>query len=84
MPAGRIIRAIVDNDATYKHPNVKAWLTRHPHWAVPLHANIWLLAECGRDVLLCPHAPAHNAQRRPFIWTASAAFIPAPSLQDRL
>jgi hypothetical protein len=28
VPAGRVIKAIVDNDATYKHPNVRAWLTR--------------------------------------------------------
>ena len=32
---------------------------------VPLHANIWLLAERGRDVLLYPHAPAHTARHLP-------------------
>jgi hypothetical protein len=24
--------AIVDNDATHKHPTVKEWLARHPRW----------------------------------------------------
>jgi hypothetical protein len=34
---------------------------------VPLRANIWLLlAERGRGVLLCPHAPAHTARQLPF------------------
>jgi transposase len=30
VPAGKIIHVIVDNYATHKHPNVKAWLARHP------------------------------------------------------
>jgi transposase len=31
-PAGQELRLIVDNYATHKHPKVRAWLTRHPHW----------------------------------------------------
>src|SRR3954469_24501192 len=32
VPAGKLIKAVVDNYATHKHPNVKAWLERHPRW----------------------------------------------------
>ena len=31
-PAGKTVHAIVDNDATHKHPKVRAWLARHPRW----------------------------------------------------
>jgi len=32
VPAGKSIHAIADNYATHKHPNVLAWLARHPRW----------------------------------------------------
>ena len=32
VPAGKLIHAILDNDAVHKHPKVRAWLTRHPRW----------------------------------------------------
>ena len=32
VPAGKLIEAVVDNEATHKHPKVKAWLARHPRW----------------------------------------------------
>lgn len=32
VPAGKRIEAVVDNDATHKHPKVRAWLARHPRW----------------------------------------------------
>jgi hypothetical protein len=32
VPAGKIVHAILDNYATHKHPKVRAWLGRHPHW----------------------------------------------------
>jgi hypothetical protein len=32
VPAGKLIHAILDNYAAHKHPNVRAWLTRHPRW----------------------------------------------------
>jgi hypothetical protein len=31
-PAGKTIRAVVDNYATHKHPKVREWLVRHPRW----------------------------------------------------
>ncbi len=30
VPAGKLVHAILDNDATPKHPKVRAWLARHP------------------------------------------------------
>ena len=32
VPTGKIVHAILDNYATHKHPKVRAWLERHPHW----------------------------------------------------
>jgi transposase len=32
VPAGKLIHAVLDNDATHKHPKVLAWLSRHPRW----------------------------------------------------
>ena len=65
VPAGRIIEAIVDNYATHKHPKVKAWLARHPRWTFHFTPIVGLLAERGRDVLFCPHAPAHTTRQFP-------------------
>jgi transposase len=30
VPAGKLVHAILDNYAAHKHPNVRAWLARHP------------------------------------------------------
>jgi hypothetical protein len=35
VPAGKIVPAILDNDAVHKHPKVRAWLSRHPRWTFP-------------------------------------------------
>ena len=32
VPTGKIVHAILDNYASHKHPKVRAWLERHPHW----------------------------------------------------
>ncbi len=32
VPAGRIVRVILDNYATHTHPKVLAWLSRHPRF----------------------------------------------------
>ena len=29
---GTVIQVILDNYAAHKHPNVRKWLARHPHW----------------------------------------------------
>ena len=32
VPAGKVIHVILDNYAAHKHPEVRAWLGRHPRW----------------------------------------------------
>jgi transposase len=32
VPPRKAIHAIIDNYATHKHPKVRQWLARHPHW----------------------------------------------------
>jgi transposase len=32
VPGCKAIHAVIDNDATHKHPKVREWLTRHPRW----------------------------------------------------
>ena len=32
VPTGKLIHAILDNDAAHKHSRVRAWLDRHPRW----------------------------------------------------
>jgi transposase len=32
VPTGKIIHVILDNYAAHKHPNVRAWLDRHPRF----------------------------------------------------
>ena len=49
VPPGKAIHAILDNVATHKHPKVRAWLARHPHWTfhfTPTSAS-WLNAVEG-------------------------------------
>jgi len=49
VPAGKIIHAVLDNYATHKHPEVRAWLDRHPRWTfhfTPTSAS-WLNAVEG-------------------------------------
>ena len=46
---GKMVHVIVDNYATHKHPNVRAWLERHPRWVfhfTPTSAS-WLNAVEG-------------------------------------
>ena len=32
MPAGKSVHVVLDNYAAHKHPNVMAWLARHPRF----------------------------------------------------
>jgi transposase len=49
VPAGKVVHVILDNYATHKHPNVMAWLARHPRFVfhfTPTSAS-WLNAVEG-------------------------------------
>jgi hypothetical protein len=43
VAADRPIHVALDNYATHKHPNVLAWLARHPRWTFHFHADLGLL-----------------------------------------
>jgi transposase len=97
VPAGKLIEAVVDNYATHKHPKVKEWLARHPHWTFHFTptSGSWLNAvENFFSVLtrkrirrgsfhsivdlqaaINRYLAEHNAEPKPFVWTASAASI---------
>ena len=49
VPAGKTIHAILDNDATRKPPQVRAWPARHPRWTFHLTppSASWLTAVEG-------------------------------------
>ena len=52
MPAGKVIHVILDNYAAHKHPKVLRVARAAPALDLPLHADLGLLAERGRDLLL--------------------------------
>ena len=63
VPAGKLVHCILDNYASHKHPKVRAWLARQPALDFPLHADLGLLAQCDRDLLLDADPPTHPARR---------------------
>jgi transposase len=59
-----VIHVILDNYASHKHPNVRAWLARHPRWMFHFTptSGSWLNAV----ETLFPHPQAPEAWRVPF------------------
>jgi hypothetical protein len=54
---------VLDNDATDKHPRVRAWLSRDPRWTfhfIPTSAS-WLNAV--ENFFILDHSPTHSPQR---------------------
>ena len=56
------LHLIVDNYATHKHPDVQAWLAKHPR-----------VAELQQAI--AQYIEHHNKNPKPFIWTATASDI---------
>src|SRR6478736_1360599 len=96
-PKQVILHLIVDNYATHKHPEVRAWLAKHPRFVMhftPTSAS-WLnmVERFFRDIsenrirrdsftsvpelelAIDLYVAHHNANPKPFIWTASATDI---------
>ena len=96
---------IVDNYATHKHPEVRAWLAKHPRFHMhftPTSAS-WLnmVERFFRDITdnsirrgvfssvaeleaaIHDYIATHNANPKPFIWTAKAADILAKVTRAR-
>ncbi len=96
-PKGKSLHLICDNYATHKHPNVQAWLVKHPRFHMhftPTSAS-WLnmVERFFRDIsenrlrrgvftsvpeltkAIEHYVAVHNANPKPFIWTATARDI---------
>ena len=96
---------MVDNYATHKHPQVQAWLAKHPRFHMhftPTSAS-WLnmVERFFRDITdkrirrgvfksvseleaaINEYIATHNADPKPFIWTAKASDILAKVTRAR-
>ena len=65
VPAGKVIHVILDNYGSHKHPKVLRLADAASPLDLPLHADLWLLAERGRDLLLGAHPAPTQAGRLP-------------------
>jgi hypothetical protein len=70
VPAGRLIRTILDNYGAHKHPKVRAWLPRHPRLDFPFHSDSVLLGQYRRRLLHHPDTAVFAARRFPFARSA--------------
>ena len=96
-PKKKELHLIVDNYATHKHPEVLAWLAKHPrlHMHFTPTSSSWLnmVERFFRDITdkrirrgvftsvavleeaINEYIAVHNANPKPFIWTAKASDI---------
>ena len=65
VPAGKLIEAVVDNYATHKHPKGQGVARAASALDLPFHADLRLLAQRGRELLLDAHAQAHPTRQLP-------------------
>jgi transposase len=106
VPNGLQVHLICDNYATHKHPEVQAWLSKHPrfHMHFTPTSSSWLnLVErwfreltdkaLRRGVFhsvpdlitkIEEYLDAHNADPKPFIWSATAEDILAKVARGRV
>ena len=104
-PKKKELHLIVDNYATHKHPEVLAWLDKHPrfHMHFTPTSSSWLnmVERFFRDITdkrirrgifasvsdlksaIDEYIAAHNANPKPFIWTAKASDILAKVTRAR-
>ena len=104
-PKAKELHLVVDNYATHKHPEVLAWLDKHPRFHMhftPTSAS-WLnmVERFFRDITekrirrgvftsvselktaIDEYIATHNANPKPFIWTAKASDILAKVTRAR-
>ncbi|MCX7178481.1 MAG: IS630 family transposase [Proteobacteria bacterium] len=104
-PKTKELHLIVDNYATHKHPEVVAWLAKHPrfHMHFTPTSSSWLnmVERFFRDITdkrirrgvfasvpeleaaINDYIATHNANPKPFIWTAKASDILAKVTRAR-
>jgi transposase len=97
VPRGLAVHLILDNYGTHSHPNVKAWLDKHPrfhlHFTPTSSSWLNLVERWFRDLTgkairrgvfhsvpdlitaIEDYLKAHNADPKPFVWTATAEDI---------
>ena len=105
-PKTKELHLVVDNYATHKHPEVIAWLAKHPrfHMHFTPTSSSWLnmVERFFRDITdkrirrgvftsvtelkaaINAYIAAHNANPKPFIWTAKASDILAKVTRARV
>jgi transposase len=96
-PKALDLHLIVDNYATHKHANVKAWLAKHPRfhlhftptsasWLNQIERFFGLITQQrirrgaftsvpDLEKAILDYLDQHNADPKPFVWTASASAI---------
>jgi transposase len=106
VPKGLAVHLICDNYATHKHPDVKAWLDKHPrfqlHFTPTSSSWLNLVERWFRELTdkalrrgafhsvpdliakIEDYLNAHNADPKPFIWTATADDILAKVARGRV
>ncbi len=62
-PKHKQVHLLCDNYATHKHPQVQAWLARHPRLHVHFTPHLGLVAEYGRALLSRSQRPATGTRR---------------------
>ena len=104
-PKKKELHLIVDNYATHKHPEVKAWLAKHQRFHIHFTptSSSWLnmVERFFRDITdkrirrgiftsvpelenaINEYIALHNANPKPFIWTAKATDILAKVTRAR-
>jgi transposase len=104
-PKNKQLHLIVDNYATHKHPEVQAWLAKHPRFNMHFTptSSSWLnmVERFFRDITdkrirrgvftsvpeleaaIHDYIAVHNANPKPFIWTAKASDILAKVTRAR-
>jgi len=104
-PKRKELHLVVDNYATHKHPEVQAWLAKHPrfHMHFTPTSSSWLnmIERFFRDITdkrirrgvfqsvpdletaINEYIAEHNANPKPFIWTAKASDILAKVTRAR-
>ncbi len=65
VPADLAVHLILDNYATHKTPDIKAWLLRHPRFHLHFHPNQLKLAQPRGTLVRRSHHPHHPPRHPP-------------------
>ena len=65
VPKGNAVHVVLDNYATHKHPEVRAWLARHKRFTFHFTPTFLLMAQCRGGLLRQALQTALEARRLP-------------------